>query len=303
MDIKASPASIIYQNLKKEFQKGIDEARTVADPLYEVVPSTSNANVYGWLAHIPGFKEWHSNQPRVLRNVESFDFTVANRKFEDTIQIDIDKVEDNQLGSYAGIARSIGANGKQVWDELVFELLNGAFTTTLAYDGLSLCNDAHKMGLSTIDNDLGALALSDANLETAITRLKSFTVKPDKLSAARPLNPIADKLILVVPPSLEMTARKIVSVETVSTGGQNHLYKAAEVLSTSWITGSKWFLLNVGAPIKPIYVQNRKPLEFRQLTPKDSDDAFMRDVYLYGAKMRCAALPTYPHLLTASQGG
>lgn len=302
MDIKASPAGIIYQNLKKEFEKGIEEARCIAQDLYQVVPSTSDSNVYGWLGHIPGFREWNKNEPRVLRNVESFDFTVANRKFEETIQISIDTVEDNQLGSYAGIARQIGAQGKQVWDEIVFDLFNKAFTTTLAYDGLSWCNDAHKAGLSTVDNNLGALALSDTNFEAAVTRLRSFTIKPDKLSAARPLNPVADKLILLVPPALEVTAKKIVAVERIASGADNINYKTAEVMATSWITGTKWFVINAGSPLKPVFLQNRKPLEFRQLTPKDSDDAFMRDVYLYGAKMRCAALPTYSHLVIGSSG-
>lgn len=303
MDIKATTAALIYQNLKKEFDAGITEAQTIADPLYATVPSTSDSNVYGWLGHIPGFKEWFSGQPRVQRNVESQDYTVKNRKFEDTICIDKDKVDDNQLGSYAGISKSMGAAGKLVKDEVVFALFNGGFSTTLCYDGLPWFDNAHKVGLSTVDNNLGAIALTDANLEAAITQLRSFVVKPDKLSAARPLNPVAKKLMLVVPPQLEMTARKLVALPTVAGGGDNVLYQAATVLSASWITDTNsWYVLNVDAPIKPVFVQMRQELEFRMLTPDDSDEAFMRDTLIYGAKMRCAALPTLPWLAVGSSG-
>ena len=303
MDIQASQAALIYQNLRKEFQAGITEARTVADPLYQTVPSTSDSNVYGWLGHIPGFKEMFKGQTRVHRNVESQSYTVANRKFEDTIEIDLDTVDDNQLGSYAGLAKSFGAVGMSKKDEVVFELMNNGFTTALAYDGLSWFNDAHKVGLSTVDNDLGSISLTEANLEAAMVKLRGFTVQPDKLSKARPLEPLADKLLLVVNPALWATASKMVSLRTVSTGGENFLYKAAEVLSTSYVTSTTaWFLLNVGAPMKPVIFQNRKDLQFRMLTPDNSDGAFDRDVYIYGAKMRCAALPSLPWLACGSRG-
>jgi phage major head subunit gpT-like protein len=304
MDINASPASIIYQNLKKEFEKGIVEAKPSSDQLVTKVPSSASSNVYPWLSHVPGMREWFQYQPRVLRNVESKDFTVPNRKFEDTIQISVDEVNDNQAGSYGGIAKAMGIQGTLLQDQLVFgEALKNGFTTTLCYDGLSWFNDNHKVGLSTVDNNLGALALSDANLETAITRLRSFTVKPDKLSEPRPLNPGGEKLVLVVPPTLEMTARKIVSVATVATGGENHLYHAAEILVSSWLTDANdWFLLNIGGAVKPLFFQEREKLHFRQLGPNDGGQEFHLDTYTYGCKVRCAVCASFPWLACGSTG-
>ena len=303
MDINANPSDLIYQNLKKDFQAGIEEARTIADPIYKTVSSTGNANVYSWLGHIPGFKEWFQNQQRVLRNVESFDYAVANRKFEDTIQISVDDVEDNQLGQYSGIVKSMAATGKLVYDELVFDLFNNAFTGTVTYDGQPWIADAHKVGLSTIDNDLDGAVLNDTNFEAAVTKLRSFTVKPDKLSKARPLNPVADKLILVCNPALEATAKKILMRQTLDNGADNINYQAAEIMATSYIQSTTaWFVVNVGAPIPAVYVQERKKLEFRTLTPKDSDMSFMGDTFVYGAKVRCAALPTHPWLIVGSTG-
>lgn len=301
MDINATPASLIYQNLKKEFQAGIDEAKPTSDPLVQKVKSTSNSNVYGWLGHIPDMQEWYAGQPRVLRNVETFDYEVTNRKFEDTINIDKDSVDDNQLSSYSTVAKSLGMNAKLLQDRLVFELFNNAFTTTLTYDGLSWCNDAHVVGLSTIDNNLGNLSLSDTNLQTAITRLRSFTVKPDKISQSRPLNAGGEKLVIVCNPALEFTARSIVKLQTVTNGGQNVMYNVADILVTPWITdANNWFVVNVGGSIKPVFVQERTAPEFRNLTPKDSDQSFMLDSYIYGVKARMAACGTYPWLIVGA---
>lgn len=302
MDISTNISSLIYSNLKKEFQAGVEDAKTIADPLYQVTASTTDANVYGWLAHTPGFKEWFKGQARVLRNVETFNYRVANRKFEDTIEIGVDDVEDNQLSQYASVAKSIGASGKLVWDELVFDLFNKAFTTTLTYDAKAWCATDHVQGLSTVNN-LMQVALTADNFETALTRMGSFKVKADKLSTAKPLCPNMSKLVLLVPPALDVTARKIVDVERVASGADNYNYKRATVLTAPWLTSdTAWFLVNVGASLKPVFLQNRKALEFRQLTPKDSDEGFMKDSLVYGAKMRCAALPSFPYLVIGSSG-
>jgi phage major head subunit gpT-like protein len=302
MDINATVIDAIYQNLRKDFEKGIAEGKTIADPLYQTVPSTSNANVYSWLGHLPGFKEWFKGQPRVLRNVESFDYTVANRKFEDTITIAVDDVNDNQLNQYAPIARNIGAVGKLVPDELIFDLFNNGFTTTLTYDALPWFSASHTVGLSTVNN-LRTSVLNEASLEEAIRAITGFKVKPDKLSKARPLNPVANKLMLVVPTALQTTADKLVSIERNSNGADNYLYKKAAILVAPWLTSdTAWFLVNAGGPITPVYLQTRENLQFRNLSPKDSDSCFNLDTLVFGAKCRMAALPTYPWLVIGSNG-
>ena len=305
MDINASTPDIIYQNLLNIFQKGIENAPTVGEQVYEMVNSTSNANVYGWLQHIPGFREWYKNQPRVIRNVETNQYTVANRKFENTIAVPIDDVEDNQLSSYSGIVKQMGATGKTLKDEIVFSMFNNAFATQLAYDGLSWVNAAHKAGLSTINN-LMTGALSATTFEAAVTHLRSFTVKPDKISEARPLNPMANNLLLVCSPTLETTAKRILKRRTVdenSAGVDNINFEAADLLVTSYISSTTaWYLLDVGEALKPVFLQERTKLEFRNLTPKDSDQSFMNDEFVYGAKCRIACCPTYPWLMVASTG-
>jgi len=301
MDINANTSNLVYQNLLSEFDRGIQSADPISDPLWETVPSTSNANVYSWLKHIPGYKEWFNGQPRVIRNVESTQFTVANRKFEDTIAISVDEVEDNQLGQYNGIARSMGAEGMLLKDELIFELFNNAFTTALTYDGLSICNAAHKAGLSTINNTATA-ALSSTSFEAAIATIENYKYKADKYSEAKPLTKMME-LCLVIPPALRPTAENIVNVQRLADGADNYLYKRADLLISPYLTNAtQWFLVNKGAPNKPFFVQDRKPLEFRELNPSNSDQSIMFDEFVYAGKCRLAALPTHFWLIYGSTG-
>jgi len=184
-------------------------------------------------------------------------------------------------------------------------MINNAFTTQNTYDGLSWINNAHKIGLSTIDNLITG-ALTDANFEAACTRLESFVVKPDKISKPRPLNGNSQKKVLLVPPGLGPTAKRIIKrrvVDENQAGVDNINFEAAEIIISSYLTDADgWFLFNCGGPLKPIFLQERKPLEFRNLTPKDSDLSFINDEFVYGAKTRMACCPTYPWLVVGSTG-
>jgi len=301
MDINPTIIDAIYQNLRKDFEDGINEADPIADPLYKVVPSTSNQNAYSWLAHIPGFKEWFKGQSRVLRNVETVDFTVTNRKFEDSLVISEDDVKDNQLNQYAGMAQELGSTGRLVNDEIVFDLFNNAFGTTLTYDSKSWCANDHAVGIGTIDN-LATAALAEGSLETAIEAMMSWKVQPDKLSTARPLNPSSD-LLLVIHPDNYMVAKKLLENEYNAAGATNHLYGACKVLVSSWLTSSTaWFLCNVAGGQRPVYLQDREKLQLINKNPSSSDYSLMTDNLLFTAKMRCAALPTHPWLIYGSTG-
>lgn len=303
MDIsKPGMLDAITQNLRKDFQSGIQSVKPIADMFVQKTPSTGDANVYAWLGHLPAFREWYANQPRVMRNVESFQYRVTNRKFEMTIPIPIDHVNDNQLSQYSMVSSNIGAAGALVPDQLIFEVINGGFSEVLTYDGLPLFSASHKVGLSTVNN-LGTKVLSESNLETAIATIGGYTFKMDKLSTPTPLNPNARDLYLVVNPALKATAEKLCNLQRNTYGADNYLYGQAKVLSTAYITSTTaWFLVNVGGPIKPIILQEREKLQLLQKTPATDSTAFMYDEIIYSGRVRCAAAPTYPWLVYGSTG-
>ena len=300
---------IITAGLRAEFQKGIEETVLVSAPLYQKVPSTGAENVYSWLEHLPGMREWFKGQSRTFRNYSLRDFSVKNRKFEDSLPIQLDDIDDNQLGQLAPAMRGMTDAAKMIVDELIFGSLNYGFTNTtdpgtgtsaLCYDGLSWFNTAHQVGLSTVSNYVTA-KLTSTSYAAAYTAIKNFSVQPDKLSHARPLNP-GGKYLLVVNPLNEMVARQILVNERNQYGATNELRGTADILSTSWVTNSNaWYLLNVGGPVKPAFLQERQPLTMVEKTPANSDLAFLYDQVIYGVKWRGAALTSFPCLATAAK--
>ena len=298
----------VYSVLKSDFQKGIDEAKPIADVLYETVPSEGADNLYDWLAHIPGFRRWYDSQPRVKRNVTEKNFRVTNKRYGDTLAISVDKVNDNQLVSFRPQIKAMGKVGTLLNDELVFDLFNYGFTTVdgnnesvAGYDGLSWFNDAHPVGNSTIDNK-GTAVLSETAYQAAYQTLIGYKVQPDKMSTPRPLNG-SFKMLLVVPPQLYGTAKEIIVNERKASGATNTWVGSADLLVAPYLTSATaWFLVNVGGAASPIFVQDRESLQIVEKTPTNDTEAFMLDEIIVGAKRRCAALVTYPWLSYGSNG-
>lgn len=302
MDITVPTYQAIYQVLTAQFQKGVTEANSgVFNPIMERAPSSSEQNLYNWLSYIPGLKEWYKGQPRTYRNVETKQFNVFNRTFEDTLSIPINDVEDNQLSQYSKLAQMMGRTSALLPDQLIGELLNNGFTTTYSYDGKAWFADDHSVGLSTVDNKRTAV-LSSTSYGEALTAIHGYKVQPDKDSTARPLNPMV-KLVLVVPPQLLNTARTIVEMEKNNYGADNVYYKTSEILVSPWLTSTTaWFLMNIGGGIAPVFFQERMKPALIERTPANSDRAFNYDELIWGVKARGAALPTFPWLAIGSTG-
>ncbi len=281
------------------FNEGITQQKVTSDQLVKKVNSTTSQNAYTWFSHIPGFKEWFENQPRVYRNIETNNFSIKNRRFEETIKVSMDTYNDEESGSYGNLANLMGANGALLQDELVYELFNGGFTTTKAFDGKTWFASDHKVGLSTYNNTSSA-ALSAAAYENAVATISNYKVKADKLSKERPLNPVPE-LTLLVPPSLRATAEKILEAQEVD-GSSNVNFHSAKLVVCPWISSNTaWFLIVTGGPMKPVYVQEREKLYLKQLSA-ESSYSVEQDAFVFYGKCRIAALPTFPWLVWGSTG-
>lgn len=300
MIIDSASYDIFYTGLKTEFQKGIEEVSPTSTPFTMKVASATAREAYKWLTHIPGFREIGADAAKIIRNVKNEEFVVVNRKFEDTIEVPIDDIEDDQVAQYSGMAKAIGVQGQLLYDQLVFECLNTGFSTTQTYDGKAWFANDHVVGESVVDN-LSTKKLTLANYATVLAQIKQFKVKPDKDSVARPLNPTG-KYVLVVGPKNEGTARQI--LEATDIGATSNIYKnSAELLVCNWLSDEdNWFLINVGLGIKPLILQERKKPVLIEKTPVNSDHAMIWDRLLWSAEARLAAAPTFPWLAIGSTG-
>lgn len=298
-DVTKANLNLLFLSLKKSFQNGLSLSKPQWERVATRIPSTGAANFYAWLEMFPKMREWIGEKQltKLLQN----DFTVPNRDFEATIAVKRNHIKDDQLGIYGVQALGAGQSAALWPDEMVFELLDDAFTVK-GYDALPFISDKHKMGDRTFSN-MGTAPLSVESQAAAKASLGAARTSMKKLKDrhGRPLNLRPD--LLVVPPALEDTAKALVTTDRLEDGKPN-LYKgAAEILVVQHLTSdSRWFLLDTTQPLKPLIYQDREKPDFVSQTSMDSDDVFMRAEYKYGVEARGAAAFGYWQMAYGSTG-
>jgi phage major head subunit gpT-like protein len=133
MQITPQALTTLAQGFNAAFTQGL---RAKAQNKWQMVamrvPSTAALNNYGWMKDIPGMREWVGQ--RVVNNLEAQAYQIFNKKWEHTIGVKEDDIEDDNLGIYTPMFQMQGELVANHPDLLVFGALLAGYTT-LAYDG------------------------------------------------------------------------------------------------------------------------------------------------------------------------
>ncbi|MCK5772040.1 Mu-like prophage major head subunit gpT family protein [Algiphilus sp.] len=125
------------------FQLGFREAPTDWNKIATEVPSVTAENHYAWLGQMPGLREWIGD--RQIKQMASHDYRVKNKKFESTVGVGRDPIEDDTYGVYKPLMQEMGYGAATHPDELVFTLLKNG-ETELCYDGQPYFDADHPVG-------------------------------------------------------------------------------------------------------------------------------------------------------------
>lgn len=281
----------LFSNLSKAYDGAFDTAQPDWDAVATLVPSNSKTNDYAWMQKFPRMREWLGE--KTLNKLSGHTYSLTNKDFEATVEVDRNDIEDDNLGIYAPMAQSAGESAKLWPDDLVFGCLTRGFVEK-CYDGLSFYHAAHVLidskGKKRLDSNLLTKKLSIASLADAQASFGAARtlLRGRKDEEGRPLKLMPT--LLVVPPALEDVANTLMTVDRLEDGKPN-LYKgAAKVLVCAWLeTETEWHVLDTSRVIKPIVFQQRKKPTFVQQTDQSSDAVFMQKKFRFGAESRGAA--------------
>lgn len=131
------------------FNKSFDTTQSNYQKVATVVPSTTGEQDYKWLGQMPGMREWIGE--REVQALAAYDYLIKNKKFEMTIGVPRDDIEDDKYGVYTPLFSNMGEAAALHPDELVFGAMMSGFNEK-CYDGLSFFNTAHKVGDATYSN-------------------------------------------------------------------------------------------------------------------------------------------------------
>lgn len=140
MIITPTAISTLFTAYKKQYQDAFNAHKPAWPRIATEILSTTKSNTYGWLGEWPGFREWIGE--RQFKDMKSHSYTLTNKKYEASIKIGRDDIEDDEIGVYSPMVAQMGKGAAQFPDELVFGLLGKGFGS-LCYDGQNYFDTDH----------------------------------------------------------------------------------------------------------------------------------------------------------------
>lgn len=140
MILNSTSLNALRVGFRHDFMGGLDQAETQYGRIATTVPSTTKENKYGWLGKLPDMREWIGE--RAIHGIAEHDYSIKNVSYELTIGVDRDDIDDDNLGVYAPLMRSMGESVAAQPDMLCFGALKDGFTGT-CYDGQNYFDTDH----------------------------------------------------------------------------------------------------------------------------------------------------------------
>jgi len=149
MVINDSSLQAVYKGFKTVFNEAFGAVKSMYTRVAMVVPSSVREEIYAWLGAFPRMREWVGE--RLVKNLELHTYTISNKDWESTVEVDRNDIEDDSIGVYRPIMAEMGRSAAVHPDELVFGLLPQGFSTK-CYDGQNFFDTDHPVGDSTASN-------------------------------------------------------------------------------------------------------------------------------------------------------
>ena len=302
MDITAGSVADLFRGFRVLYDEALQSAPTDWQDVASRTTSTSAEELYAWLGAIPSMKEFLGEL--VLDAVSQCDWTIRNRKWAEAVQVPREAIERDSYGIYNPVMSSLGRVAAQHPDSLLAELFANAFTNSAAgrdYTGKPFFaadkkHEPNNPKTTTFSNAATAV-LDETSLKNAITNIKSR-----KNNAGRSMK-LGRKLLLVVPPALEFTAKALLQNEKNAAGADNILRNAAQIKVLPDLTSNTaWFLMETGLEIKPFIFQVEKEPKLSSLVDPNNPHTFFTDQFVYKADGRYNMSYGIPQLCYGSTG-
>lgn len=268
MALDTAAAVSKLRTLTNRFDSFVAAAQPFYPTLARTVVSTGSEENYGWLANMPGMREWLGD--RVFNKLRAARYSIPNKEFEASVIVDRTAIEDDQVGLYEPVMEQLAADAAGHPDELLFQvIMNGESQT--GFDGQYFFDTDHAWADSgTQSNDLTATAATgttptEAEFRTAYHAARAALLgfkRADGKPFIRPTVQPLPNMVLLVPPALEEVATRALFSQLVNGGETNIvLDRPRIVVSASMTDATKFDLYNLGGPLKPYVFQARRRLQ------------------------------------------
>ena len=257
----------------------------------EVIPSSTLIENINFLETVPQYREWIDE--RALQAIgASYQYSVTNKHWEVSIQIDRDTVFDNRLQLERQKIAHLGLEaGRAPWQIFI----NALTANGVGYDSVAQFATTHTQGASGTQSNLisgTGITLSEVmtDIGTVIAAARNFLD-----GQGRPMNLGQKGRHILAPPAMEQTFMQIANNDfivepTVGYTVSNYLKGAFELTIDPYLTDTNnWYLFLTAEPGMPMIYVNRQAPEFVAQDSPESPDNFSRRMLNYGADWRSQA--------------
>lgn len=266
--------------------------------------STDATETHNFLTGVPMMKEMVGEAN--LQDIAAAGFTLANKEFDVTIPVKLLTIHRDKTGIMRHLFQDMGTNARVHPYLLVTALLSAGFTAK-DYTGKNFYDENKKYdpadsskGARTFTNKSTAALSADAFKAGRTALRKMVDAKGNNLQ-------LGDKLLLVVGPALEDTAKKLRDNEYISIANgsteNNTLRNTFDVLVVNELaTDTEWHLMETGKAAKPFLSQTEIPTSFLIGDDPKSDHMMKRKEVWYQAYGVYNAGYALPQLAYGSTG-
>lgn len=306
--------SATLDSLRTEFEGNFDTAYKGTDAWHEkvatTIPSSTKSNTYGWAAIQTALREWVG--ARVAQNLSEHDYVLRNKKYEGTIELDREDIEDDNLGIFSKVTVPGLARAAAKWpDRLLKTMLQlNAGAGPIAFDGKNLFADDHPCfdaGGTVYDNLNLATELDQAGVASAYAKMTSYIGED-----GNPLEVTPN--LLIVPPQLRRRAQVVMQSTTYALPGSiatvgsatvdNALRGWMEVLVIPELANAPtvWYMADTTKPLMPLIFQLRQAAELVARVNLEDPKVFDQDKFTWGTRTRGNVGVSLPFLISKNTG-
>jgi phage major head subunit gpT-like protein len=271
----------------------------LATKLATFIPASQKTENYSFISDIPIMREFI--EERKVRGIKDYGFTIRDRKWEATIGIERDAIEDDATGQIRLRVQTLADSGMAHYDRLLFDVINANGT---AYDGTAFYHANH--------NNLAVAALSASAIEDGIAAMMDQTTPIE----GEPMDVMPN--VLLVPPQIYFDAKRFLNSaywpDSSGAGAFSKNVLAEEQIEVVWssrlATNTEWHLLDCRKRVKPFIISQRIEPKFSTPNPGDfaegmeSHSSFHQDILEYGIRSRDnAGVGLYQYAYKSTGGG
>lgn len=237
--------------------------------------SKNASEKYAFLGAVPGLREFKDE--RIPGTLSGFSYEITNKKWESTLNVDRDLIEDDRTGEIMMAVNALATKAAQHYTKLISAAFKLGFSTAI-FDGANFFATTHTTG---------------SNYEGTGKAIDGTNVDAMELKLAGQVDDKGEPLgyrgtHLIIGPCNRAAANALVNVPTLTGGAANPHYKRYEIVELPYlaVTDKQWAIADLSQGLLPFIMQIRVPINLVSKNELNSDLAYDKDIFSWGTRGR-----------------